>query len=134
MAAQPTSTLGNWSVGQIYRHLALAIDSMQKPPIFGFPAPVRWLFRLLMLKRMTTKTLRPGFKLPKKASALIPDETTTGAGLEQLRDSIARVKQNDERGDHGGFGKLTREQWDAFQLRHCEMHMSFIVSAESTAS
>jgi len=127
MAVQPTVTLGNWSVGQIFRHIALSIDSMQQEPSFTFPRPVQWLFRLFMKKRMTTRTLSPGFKLPKKGAHLIPGETSVNDGITMMRAAIERVNQSDFRSDHGGFGKISKEDWDAFQPRHCEMHMSHIV-------
>ena len=128
MASIPTRTLGNWSVGQIYKHIGLALDAMIDGAPFGFPKPLQWLMRKLMLTKMTTQTLSPGFKLPKKAAALVPSSATpTEEGLSVLRKGVERVKSTSERAPHGGFGRISTEQWDAFQLRHCEMHMSFIV-------
>ncbi|MEZ5939907.1 MAG: DUF1569 domain-containing protein [Planctomycetaceae bacterium] len=126
-AGAETVALGNWSKGQIFRHLAMAIDTMIDGPPFKLWAPVRWLLAFFLKKRMMARTLDPGFKLPKSASAFLPPETSPQEGLELLRKAIQRIKATDDRAMHGGLGYLTKEEWDAFQLRHCEMHMSFIV-------
>ena len=127
LAKVPTQTLGNWSVGQIYRHLAVSINSMIDGPPFTLPAPFQWLLRVFLKKRMLTRTLDPGFKLPQRAAAMIPAPTSIEEGLDLLRHAVRRINGTDERAPHGGFGRITKEEWDAFQLRHCEMHMSFIV-------
>ncbi len=131
LAGLETNELGNWSKGQIYKHLAASLDAMLDGPPFLMPAPIRWLLCLLMKNRMLTRTLDPGFQLPKSASAMLPGETTTSEGLELLRAAVQRVNQTDARAVHGGFGKIPPAEWDQFQFRHCEMHMSFIVPSTS---
>ncbi|MEZ6102197.1 MAG: DUF1569 domain-containing protein [Pirellulaceae bacterium] len=127
MADLDGATIGNWSKGQIYKHLAKSLDMMIDGPPFVVPLPMRLAFRLLMMKRMLTHTLTPGFKLPKRAAHMVPDATSTEEGLAMLRNAVARVNGTSQRGLHPGFGKISQQQWDAFQLRHCEMHLSFIV-------
>jgi hypothetical protein len=129
LAVSQTKSLGNWSLGQILKHLSLSIDMMIDGGEFSLPAPVRFVMRLLMKKRMLSRTLSPGFKLPKKASRFIPPPTSTEDGLRMLRAAVQRVKGTSQRGLHPAFGKLTKHEWDEFQLRHCEMHLSFIVPA-----
>jgi hypothetical protein len=129
LADMETKSLGNWSLGQILKHLSLSIDMMIDGGDFLMPAPLRFVLRLLMKKKMLSRTLSPGFKLPKKASRFIPPPTSTEEGLSLLRTAVQRVKSTSQRGLHPGFGKLTQQEWDEFQLRHCEMHMSFIVPA-----
>ncbi|MCA9053080.1 MAG: DUF1569 domain-containing protein [Planctomycetaceae bacterium] len=129
------TTLGNWSQGQIYKHMALAINMMIDGASFNLPAPLRWVFWTFMKKRMLTRTLDPGFQLPQKAASTIPSaDTTVLEGLDLLRQAVARIKSTDQRATHPGFGQVPREEWDAFQLRHCEMHMSFIVPADSSSN
>lgn len=131
LAMVSTRELGNWSKGQIFKHMAKAIDAMIDGPAFVLPAPMRWVFSLFMKKRMLSRTLDPGFKLPKRAAAFIPDETPTEEGLQMLRKAIARIKSATEVTMHPGFGRISKAEWDAFQLRHCEMHMSFILPQDS---
>ncbi len=64
---------------------------------------------------------------------MIPGPTSTKEGLELLRNAVKRLSETAERAPHGGFGRITNEEWDAFQLRHSEMHMSFIVPELATS-
>ncbi len=127
LAAIPTRTLGNWSVGQIYTHLARSIDVMIDGAPVSAPLPMRWFLRAIkgwILKR----PLPTGYRLPKQAARLVPEPTiSTEAGLACLRTAIDRIQTTESRAPHPAFGRCSREDWDAFQFRHCETHMSFIV-------
>ena len=46
LAAGEVRLLGNWSFGQILKHLALAVDSMIDGGPFNLPAPVKFLMNL----------------------------------------------------------------------------------------
>ncbi len=116
--------LGNWSPGQIYEHLARSMDASIDGFDFSMPAPVRWLMSLLMKKKFLYKTLPAGFKSTAK---FIPEETSNEAGLAALTKSIERQKNERSRVPHPGFGNLSNEEWEAFNLRHAEMHLSFLV-------
>ena len=61
MAVVPTRTLGNWSVGQIYKHLAKAADVLIDGPPFAAPLPIRWLLSYFLKKRMLSRSLDSGF-------------------------------------------------------------------------
>jgi hypothetical protein len=133
LAAGQTTMLGNWSLGQIYMHLAKAIDTAIDGNPFMLPAPVRWVTRPLLKKRFLTRSLTPGFKIPGRAAALQPAEISTAEGLAALRAAIARQKTDRTRAVHPILGTLTIDEWNAFHLRHAEMHMSFAVPAERRA-
>ncbi|MCA9023557.1 MAG: DUF1569 domain-containing protein [Planctomycetaceae bacterium] len=124
MAHSKVHTLGNWSLGQILMHTALALDSSIEGFDFRLPAPMRLLMRLLMKHKFLHVALPAGFKTTGK---YIPGETSTEAGLTALRAAIERQHQITNRVNHPAFGKLTRQEWDQFHLRHAEMHMSFVV-------
>lgn len=126
LASGEVQTQGNWSYGQILRHLAVAVDTMIDGAPFKLPLPIQFVMRLIMKKRMLTKPLSPGFKLPKKAAMLVPEETSVEEGMELFRAAIQRVKTETERAPHPGFGVMGPGEWDQFQLRHFEMHMSFV--------
>ena len=130
LAESESRTLGNWSQGQILRHLARSLDTSIDGAPFSFPAPLQFVMRLLMKKRFLTKPLTPGFQLPKKAGALLPEETSLEDGLAEIRTAIQRLQTDPHREVHPGFGKLTKDESDQFQLRHAEMHMSFVVPAD----
>lgn len=128
MASCEVRTLGNWSYPQIIDHLAKSLNKMIDGPGFMLPMPVRFLMRLTMMRKMVNVALDPGFKFPASvAKDFAPDPTTeTGPALDSLREAIDRVKADPTRAKHPGFGTITTAEWDQFQLRHCEMHMSFV--------
>lgn len=129
MAGMDVRTIGNWTYGQILRHLARSLDVMIEGAPFSFPAPLQWFMRITMKRKFLTKSLSPGFKLPKKAGKLVPEPTTEKEGMTELRTAIQRAKTETKRAPHGGFGNLTKTEHDQFQLRHAELHMSFVVPA-----
>ncbi|QDT95583.1 DUF1569 domain-containing protein [Gimesia aquarii] len=124
LATSNIRTLGNWSLGQNFKHIAMALDSSIDGSDFKLPAPMRFLMSLFMKRKFLTKSIPPGFKSTAK---FIPDKTSTEDGLTALREAVARQKQESKRVPHPGFGKLTKKEWEDFNLRHAEMHMSFIV-------
>jgi len=128
LSASGYRQLGNWSLGQIAKHIAAAMNTA----LDGFPGrvawPVRTMARLLYKNKVVNGPMRPGFKLPPKfAKALIPDTTGDQEGIEALRTSIRRWKSESQRHPHGFFGQLTPEEWDKLMLNHSAMHMSFLV-------
>lgn len=127
MAAANVHTLGNWSLGQILKHLAQSVDSSIDGAGFALPAPVRWLMTLLMKQRFLTKPIPPGFNTTKEFT---PDETSTEEGLALLRTAVERQDKETKRALHPGFGKFTAQEWTDFNLRHAELHMSFVIPNE----
>lgn len=123
LAKTEVKTLGNWSQGQIYEHLARALDTSIDGVDFSFPAPARWMMSLLMKKKFLYREIPAGFKVTGK---VLPEATSLEDGLASLEHAVARQKQETDRAIHPGFGKLSNEEWEAFHLRHAEMHMSFI--------
>jgi hypothetical protein len=127
LAAQPVQTIGNWSQAQIYKHLEMSVHSSIDGPGFALPAPVRWLMSLLMKRRFLTRAIPAGFQAPQR---FVPsDQTGLVEALSELRQAIERVKSEKQRGLHPAFGRMTREEWDLFNLRHAELHMSFLAPA-----
>ncbi len=126
---QQLRTLGNWSAGQIFQHLANTMNHS----IDGFSAPIlpailRPVARLFLKRRFITKPMAPGFKLPAGAQKeLGPVAVSDQEGLESLRSAIRRLQTESQRAGHPAFGSMTREEWDQIHCRHSEMHMSFLV-------
>jgi hypothetical protein len=129
-AAGEPRALGNWSSGQVLQHLARAMNSS----IDGFPNFVPWIvrvfLRVFMKRYFLTKPMAPGFALPPKGADLLPTATTTwDDGLRSLRAAIARQRTESPGKPHPGLGPLTREEWEQFHCRHCELHLGFLVPA-----
>lgn len=128
LAGVEVRTLGNWSYGQILDHLARSIHAMIDGPGFRMPMPMRFVMRLLMMKKMVHQELPPGFKFPVKVADRFcpPEDAQVGPSLAALREAVTRVQSTDQRGLHPAFGTVKTSDWDSFQLRHCELHMSFV--------
>ena len=128
LAAGGHRTLGNWSFGQILDHLARAMTCAIDG--FGFKAP--WIARALIApfikNSLITKGMKPGFKLPRRAEALLPaNEISLEAGLNNLRQAIHRFEREPTRQYHPFLGNLASQEWVSLELRHAELHMSFVV-------
>lgn len=123
LAGCKVKTLGNWSLGQILKHVAQATDSSIDGSGFVLPAPVRWVFTLLMKRKFLTQPLPAGFKAPKQYQ---PQDTSVEEGLALLRNAIARQEAEQQRVMHPAFGMISKDEWTLFNLRHAEMHMSFV--------
>ena len=120
------TTLGNWSVGQIFQHLSSSLESCIDGTGFKLPWPARVLFSLLMKRKFLYGKLPAGFKAPKNFQ---PDAIDTPMALGNLRKAVERLNTESIRAMHPAFGMITQEEWDQFNLRHCELHMSFITEA-----
>lgn len=119
--------LGNWTPGQVFGHLAtwvaFAFD--------GTPLKPPWIIKVI-LKMQKNRLLKRG--LP--AGAKIPDVPGGTLGTEpmSLDEGLARYKSAMQRIDREAptkpnviFGRLTHEEWKQLQLRHSELHLSFLV-------
>lgn len=125
LAKSKVKTLGNWSFGQILKHVAQSTDSSIDGSGFVLPAPVRWIFTLLMKQKFLTQPIPAGFRAPKQYQ---PDESTSvEESLASLRTAITRQEAEVKRVMHPAFGMISKDEWTQFNLRHAEMHMSFVV-------
>lgn len=127
LASGEIKQMGNWSPGRTFQHIARALHTSVDGSPLVIPWPVKLLLRT-MKRRFLTRTLDPGFKLRGKASDVLTPDAAVGVktGLAQLREAVQRLKQTEVRAPHSFLGVLTREESDAFHLRHAEMHMSFL--------
>ena len=128
-AAKNVKQLGNWSLGQVLKHLASAMHMS----IDGAKSSPPWFIRLIgpLLKKKVLKEMSAGFQLPKAAAEelIASPSTTTQDGIVSLRDAVQRMKSNSQRKPHSVFGKMTNAEWDQLHFRHAELHLSFIEPA-----
>ncbi len=84
LSAGPVKALGNWSPGQIYRHLAISFNGSIDGFTMNFPWYLRLMARLLK-KKLISGAMPPGYKLPPEAAkAVMPGPTSTEDGLTDL--------------------------------------------------
>src|SRR5204862_3171203 len=98
---------------------------------FGFtaPWPVRVIGRTFLKRRFLRDGMPAGFRLRGKGAAiLVPPETPIEAGLAHLRRSIARLKSETQRAPHPAFGEMATDESNLLQIRHAELHMSFVTA------
>jgi uncharacterized protein DUF1569 len=119
--------IGNWSPGQIYRHLAIAFNGS----IDGLPNAFPWYMRLmggLLKKKLLAGPMPPGIKLPAAfAKVVLPPETSTEQGLAELKTAVARLDREPHRARHPIFGEMTKEEWNKAHLGHANLHMSYLI-------
>ena len=117
---------GNWSLGQMFGHLAgwvgYAYEGLPVEP----PRLVRWFVRP-MKKRFLYKAMPAGVKIPSAAGGTFgTDVLSTDEGLGRLRGAYARLKAEPPARPHPLFGRLTHDEWINGHLRHAELHLSFV--------
>ncbi|HEY8503594.1 MAG TPA: DUF1569 domain-containing protein [Gemmataceae bacterium] len=123
--------LGNWTPGQIFQHLGRWIEFA----IDGFPFRYPWWVRVpgrvltAVSWRWFYKTaLKPGFRNPGEAKAVEPEASVSlEEGADYLRRQVRRVLDGEkmQQPSPGGW-RLSHGQWEWVQLRHAEMHLSFL--------
>jgi hypothetical protein len=128
LVSSPTArTLGNWPLGQLLAHLAMAMNRS----IDGISFKTPWYKRLFgrLVKRSVLKHgVSPGIKLPKEREAgAYPSVSSSREALDMLRKAAGRLRNEKATAIHPILGKLTHEEWTQFHLRHAELHLSFAV-------
>ncbi len=128
LARSNAPTTGNWSMAQIFEHLATTIDKSVDG--FGIMAP--WPMRVVgkfFKQRFLHKPMSAGFKLPPRAAAvLVPGEQELTAAQEHIHSAVGRFHAATKVHPHPVLETLTRDEWNLLHLRHCELHMSFIAN------
>lgn len=133
LTSGPVKTLGNWSPGQIFRHLAIAYNGSIDGFPMTFPLPFRLMAKVFR-KKLLTMAMPAGFKLPAAgAKAMVPPPTSTEEGAAELRAAVARLQREPQRAKHPMFGNLSREEWDRVHLTHASLHLSFLVPQKTAA-
>ena len=128
LAQSEVLTLGNWSLGQIFSHLARTMNAS----IDGFDGKAslgsRLSARLIYGRRLLSGPMPAGMRLPAVAEQLLPEAIGAEEGLAALREAIERLSFETERAAHPLLGEMSLDQWDNYHLRHAELHMSFALA------
>ncbi len=119
---------GNWTAGQVLGHLAAWINYAYD----GFPVKqAPWFIRVYLrmkLKSYLRDKMPAGVKIPGVEGGTTGIELlTTADAAAKLRRALDRLASN-EPAPHNSpaFGKLDHEQSIALNLRHAELHLSFL--------
>ena len=118
---------GNWTAAQIVEHVTFFIDGAIDGFSFTAPLPIRVLARPFK-KRILTKPMKPGIKLPARMNVVLPDpDTTWDEAVSALRDAVGRIDIGERMTQPSPLlGAMTHEDWVKMNCRHAEMHFSFM--------
>lgn len=122
-------TLGNWTAGQIFGHCAAWIDWGYD----GYPAAMNtppWFVKLvckIMKKRMMTKPMGKGFRMPKVEAGTYGTEVMpTQVGGAKLLAAFTKLEGAGPKFPSPAMGALTQAEATMLHLRHCELHLGFL--------
>lgn len=118
---------GNWTPGQILAHVAAFANyahdgyPMRSPP---------WFIRLIVKARKNTylrEGLPVGVRIPGVPGGTVgADNVPFDEGLARLRAALDRIERTAPTRPNPLFGPLTHEEWILMQVRHAELHLSFL--------
>jgi hypothetical protein len=119
---------GNWTVGQILGHLAAWASFPYEgyPPELNPPWFVKFILRF-QKNRFLHRPMPHGVKIPGVEGG------TKGLDVLSLDEGLARLRSAWQRLDAGPptrpnpiFGPLTHDEWKQLNLRHAELHLSYL--------
>lgn len=120
-------TCGNWTLGQILEHLARGLEGAVQGFPFRSSLPVRLVARWVVLPVFLWRGMPAGYKLKgAQAEALVPSPMEAAEALAHLKRAIALFREARQFPAHAIFGPLSPELSQRLQLRHAELHMSFV--------
>lgn len=121
-------SVGNWSLAEMFDHLANLLAVATGDLRFTAPWPVRVLGRTIGRRLLLGRDLRPGMALRGAAARLLPAEgVTLDAAEARLLGLLGRVRAGERlTAPSPLLGPLTHEEWTDLQLRHFGHHYSFV--------
>jgi len=135
LASGPIRQLGNWTLAQIFDHLARSMSVSVDGTNERFPLPLRITLRLVR-KRIIGSPMKPGYCVPENVAVLLRPEPHVGLreSLWKLRSAAIRFQDASAFPPHPAFGVLTRDEYRALALRHAELHLSFVEPVRRTVA
>jgi hypothetical protein len=120
--------LGNWTPGQALAHVAAWIEyGYDGYPIGPPPWFVRPLLKML-LKRQLRNGMPGGVRIPRVPGGTVgQDDMPVEQAAERLRAAFERLRNREPaRYDSPAFGPLSDDDRIKLNLRHAELHLSFL--------
>jgi Protein of unknown function (DUF1569) len=122
------STVGNWSLAQICRHLAIVMRRVVDLPSSTPHDASRWVGEERKRQYVASGLIPEG--IPTSPQLVPVEGLDEREEAEGLRRAIAHYEASPGPVvPHPLLGFLTREEWDRFHCIHCAHHLSFAVPA-----
>lgn len=126
-AAGKLRRTGNWSVGQVFGHLAAWINYGWD----GYPMRVPWFIRLILkmrVKKMLRDGMPRGVKIPNTPGGTYATEAlSTEEGAARLKKALERLQAGEvAKFDSPAFGPLSHEDRIRLNIRHAELHLGYL--------
>jgi uncharacterized protein DUF1569 len=119
--------LGNWSLGQTLGHLATWAEYAYTPAPLKTPWFVKAILRL-MKRKYLYGSMHAGAKIPGVAGGTLGTAPmSVEEALPRFRQAFERLKKEPPTAPSPAFGKLTHGEGVALNMRHAELHLSFLV-------
>lgn len=121
-------SIGNWKPGQVLAHVAAWIEY----GYVGYPVKTPpWIIRFIlkrMLPGMLNGGMRPGVKIPGvSAGTTGQDDQPLDQAAERLKKAFLRLKSGEQCDyDSPAFGAMSHQDRILLNLRHAELHLSFL--------
>ncbi len=132
LVSHPCHTVGNWTLGQNLDHLARTVRIGFEGPHILAPWFVRTFVAPFMRKSFISGSMYAGFQFTPQMAAYRPEDSAIAkAALSELRTQFARLEREAPAVPHPFLGKLSHEEWIGVNLRHCELHLSFLIPEAS---
>ena len=129
VAAERSGTLGrrgNWTLGQTLGHLAAWASFCYEGYPIKPPRVIGWILRLRR-HAFIHGPMRAGVHIPRvKGGTVATEELSTDEGHARFRRAFERLKGERAMDRHPFLGKMAQEEWIALNLRHAELHLSFL--------
>jgi len=119
---------GNWTPGQIMTHLANWINyAYEGFPIAPPPFFVRWILRL-RFRKILSEGMPRGVRIPRVEGGTVGmEDIVTDEAARRLLTALERLKSDENaRFDSPAFGAMSHSDRIALNLRHAELHLSFL--------
>ncbi len=119
---------GNWTAGQAFGHLA----AWASYPYDGYPPELHapWFIKAILRmqkRKFLTGSMPVGVKIPKVPGGTAGTEALSlDEGMRRLRKAWERLEERPPGVPNPIFGPLTHEEWKSLNLRHAELHLSFL--------
>ncbi|WDQ19552.1 DUF1569 domain-containing protein [Rhodopirellula sp. P2] len=118
---------GNWSLGQICRHLTL----VQNPSVDGYPA---WMSLFAFMRPAMRRWLLPKLRRPdsprgiRTSSMFVPaDDVSDQQEVDAFAHSVKRFHSHlGEYAPHPAFGRMSRTEIEEIHTLHAAHHLRFL--------